>query len=179
MTDDREISAPRDAHALLPIVYDELRRVAAARLKKLPPGQTLQPTALVHEAYAELVRRGDPGWNGKGHFFAAAAHAMHDLLVDQARRKGAAKRGAGEVPVAIDESAVFAALDAKQEDLVAVSAAMQRLADRHPRQAEVARLKVFAGASEAEIAEMTDVNVRTVERDWRFARAFLLRELSR
>lgn len=171
--------AAEPADALLPVVYRELRALAARRLSKLAPGQTLQPTALVHEAYEELVRRGDPGWNGKGHFFAAAAHAMHDLLVDQARRKGALKRGAGAAPLAIDESAIFAAIDAEQEDVVAVSAAMQRLAERYPRHAEVARLKVFAGASETEIAEMTDVNVRTVERDWRFARAFLLRELSR
>ena len=175
-----EASRPRPAGApdLLPGVYDELRKLAAARLRRLPPGQTLQPTALVHEAYAELVRRGDPGWNGKGHFFAAAARAMHDLLVDQARRKGAQKRGGGVAPASLDESVVAAALGSPPDDLIALDAAMDRLAERHPRQAEVARLRIFVGLDEAEIAEAHGVTTRTVERDWRLARAFLLRELS-
>ena len=167
------------ARELLPLVYAELRVLASRRLAKLPPGQTLQPTALVHEAYVELVGKGDPGWNGRGHFFGAAARAMHDILVDQARKKGAVKRGAGARATSLDESVVAQAAESDPAELLAISAALEKLRDAHARQAEVAMLRTFAGLTEAEIAEMHGTTARTVERDWRFAQAFLLRELSR
>jgi RNA polymerase sigma factor (TIGR02999 family) len=167
------------AHELLPLVYRELRRLAEARLRKLPPGQTLQPTALVHEAYLALVDGGDPGWAGRAHFFGAAARAMRDILVDDLRRKGAAKRNGGQRAVSLDEEQVARALGVPADDLLAVSQALERLGQEHPRQAEVAMLRGFAGLSEAEIAELFEVTTRTVERDWRFAKAFLARELTR
>ena len=169
----------QSASELLPLVYDELRRLAALRLRKLPPGQTLQPTALVHEAFLELVGSGDPGWNGRRHFFGAAARAMHDILVDQARRKAAAKRGGGEHADTFDESAVLSPLGTAPEDVIALSRALDKLRVDHPRRAEVAMLKTFAGLTEEEIAVLHEVTERTVERDWRFAQAFLLRELER
>ena len=165
------------ADELLPLVYAELRKLAAARLRRLPPGQTLQPTALVHEAYVELVGRGDPGWNGRGHFFGAAAQAMHDILVDQARRKGALKRGGDQVRDEYDEHALADTLGTDRVDVLALSAALDRLRAAHPRPAAIALLKLFGGADDAEIAAAHDITTRTVERDWRFARAFLAREL--
>jgi RNA polymerase sigma factor (TIGR02999 family) len=167
------------AAELLPLVYGELRRLAKVRLARLPPGQTLQPTALVHEAFAELVGKGDPGWNGRGHFFGAAAHAMHDILVDQARRKGARKRGGDRVRDSLDDSALGAPIGAPAADVLAVSVALERLRAEHPRAAAVAMLKVFGDAADADVAALHEVTTRTVERDWRFARAFLARELSR
>lgn len=170
---------PQAADALLPLVYSELRLLAERRLKKLPPGQTLQPTALVHDAYLELVGKGDPGWNGRGHFFGAAARAMHDLLVDQARRKSAQKRGGDLDRQTLDDSRVARAVTTEPEDVITLSRALDALRSAHPRQAEIAMLKTFAGLEEAEIAEMHGVSARTVERDWRFAQAFLRREMAR
>lgn len=164
---------------LFPRVYDELRRLAAARLARLPPGQTLQPTALVHEAFIELTRGAPVGFRGRAHFFGVAARAMRDLAVDAARRKGAQKRGGGAERVALDEGAIAGLAGVSAEDAIALDRALARLRDAHPRQAEVAALRVFAGLSEAEIAEVHGVTARTVERDFRFARAFLARELSR
>lgn len=167
------------AAELFPLVYGELRELAAARMRRLPPGQTLQPTALVHEAFLKLIDGREVGFQGRGHFFGAAALAMRDILVDAARRKGALKRGAGEVPLELDETVVARAADVGTEDMIALAQAIERLRGAHPRQAEVVMLKTFAGLSEAEIAQLFDVNVRTVERDHRFAHAFLRRELSR
>lgn len=177
------------AAELLPLVYAELRKLAEARMRRLPPGQTLQPTALVHEAYVKLVNGGDESkakanaqWNGRAHFFGAAAQAMRDILVDAVRRKGAAKRGGDEQHVAWDESQITqVALEggAAKEDLVALDVALSRLHAAHPRQAEVTMLKMFAGLTEAEIAQLHGVTERTIERDFRFAQAFLLREMSR
>lgn len=169
------------AAELLPLVYGELRRLAEARLARLPPGQTLQPTALVHEAFVELVGRGDPGWNGRGHFFGAAAQAMHDILVDRARRKGAQKRGGDLDRGTFDEQALARTLGGElaELDVLALSEALATLRAAHPRPAAVALLKLFGGADDADIAALHEVTVRTVERDWRFARAYLLRELER
>ena len=166
------------ADELLPLVYAELRKLAEARLRKLPPGQTLQPTALVHEAFVELVGKGDPGWNGRGHFFGAAAQAMHDILVDQARRKGARKRGGDQVPASFDEGALGASLGAENVDTLAISAALDKLRAAHPRPAAIALAKLFAGADDADLAALHEITTRTVERDWRFARAFLAKELA-
>ncbi|MDX2089144.1 MAG: ECF-type sigma factor [Kofleriaceae bacterium] len=167
------------ANELLPLVYRELRRLAEVRLRKLPPGQTLQPTALVHEAFLELVGNGDPRWNGRGHFFGAAAQAMHDILVDQARRKAAKKRGGDQVREELDEGALGASIGVDVVDVLAVTAALEQLRLEHPRAAEVAMLKVFGDAEDADIAALHEITTRTVERDWRFARAYLARELAR
>jgi RNA polymerase sigma factor (TIGR02999 family) len=173
------------ADALLPAVYRELRALAANRLSKLPAGQTLQPTALVHEAYLALVERGDPGWQGRAHFFGAAARAMHEVLIDRARKKGAAKRNHGHKPAALDDAlldaidgaAIGRSLGVPPEDVLGVAVALEKLVTAHPRQGEVALFKAFAGLEDTELAEHLGVTTRTVERDWRFARAFLAKEL--
>ena len=158
------------AAALLPRVYRELRSLAAARLRRLPAGQTLQATALVHEAYLALIGRQDPGWNGRGHFFGAAAQAMREILIDQARRKAALESDElGDIGVAGELPA---------EDLLALDAAITRLQAEHPDRAQVVVLRYFGGLPEAEIAEVLGVSTRTVERAWRFARAYLHAALS-
>jgi RNA polymerase sigma factor (TIGR02999 family) len=169
---------PGAGRDLLPLVYAELRRLAAARLARLPAGQTLQPTALVHEAYLGLVGKGDPGWKGRAHFFGAAAMAMHDILVERARRRAAQKHGAGLLREDVDSISVLAPSGLPVEDVLTLSNALERLKDRHPDRAEVAMLKTFAGLTDEEIAELRGVNVRTIERHWRFARAWLERELA-
>ena len=167
---DREAAA-----ALLPRVYAELRALAAARLRRAPPGQTLQATALVHEAYLALVGGQDPGWSGRGHFFGAAAQAMREIVIDQARRKAAVKRGGGLQREAIDVDAVELVVGdgLPGEDLLALDEALTRLQAEHPERARVVLLRHFGGLSEVEIAELLGVSVRTVERAWRFARAWL------
>lgn len=165
------------ADRLLPLVYGQLRQLAAARLARLAPGQTLGPTALVHEAYLGLVERGDPGWKGRGHFFGAAARAMHDIVVERARRRAAEKRGGGARHEDVDAISIAAPDGAAVEDVLALSEALARLAAEHPRRHEVAMLRTFAGLSEEEIAELHGVSTRTIEREWRFARAWLAREL--
>ncbi|HVV83389.1 MAG TPA: ECF-type sigma factor [Kofleriaceae bacterium] len=176
---ERLARGERDAaSALLPLVYEELRRLARARLARLPAGQTLQPTALVHEAYVELIGRGDPGWNGRGHFFGAAAQAMHDILVDHARRKGALKRGGDLARDEYDEHALADTLGTDAVDVLSLSSALERLRGEHPRPAAIAMGKLFAGADDADLAAAHEITVRTVERDWRFARAYLAKELA-
>jgi RNA polymerase sigma factor (TIGR02999 family) len=171
------------AAELLPLVYEELRKLAHARMQKIPPGQTLQPTGLVHEAYVKLVSGGDEKapWNGRAHFFGAAAQAMRDILVDAARKKAALKHGGAQERVDWDSSRITSVVDdgAAREDLISLDEALSKLRAAHPRQAEVTMLKMFAGLTDAEIATMQDVTERTIERDFRFAQAFLLRELAR
>ncbi|MCP4246298.1 MAG: sigma-70 family RNA polymerase sigma factor [bacterium] len=167
----------RAAEELLPLVYAELRRLAEARMAKTPPGGTLQPTALVHEAYLRLVGSGDPGWKGRHHFFGAAAQAMRDILVEQARRKARLKRGGDRKRVDIDP-ANFAG-EPQAEEIVAVDEALKRLEQQDARSAEIVLLRYFAGLTEAEIAAALDLSERTVRRDWRYARSWLQRELSR
>ena len=163
------------AAALLPRVYGELRTLAAARLRRAAPGQTLQATALVHEVYLALVGKADPGWSGRGHFFGAAAQAMREIVIDQARRKAAVKRGGGLQREAIDVDAVELVVGdgLPGEDLLALDEALTRLQAEHPERARVVLLRHFGGLSEVEIAELLGVSVRTVERAWRFARAWL------
>jgi len=170
---------PQAAEALLPIVYDELRRLASSRMAALAPGQTLQPTALVHEAYLKLVGRQDPGWNGRGHFFGAAARAMREILVDRARRRSREKRGGGHRRVSLSDTLLLAAdFDGLADELLDLDGALQRLEIEHPRHAEVVLLRYFAGLGNEDAAAALGVSARTVERDWRFARAWLHRELS-
>lgn len=172
-----EETGDRRAHAaadLLPAVYAELRRLAAAQLAQLRPGQTLQPTALVHEVYMKLVGQADPGWDGRRHFFGAAAQAMRELLVEHVRRKTAQKRGGGRALESLDDSLLIEDGGPRLDDVLAVDAALARLEADHPRKARVAIMRYFGGLSDEEIAEGLGVTTRTVERDWRFARAYLV-----
>jgi RNA polymerase sigma factor (TIGR02999 family) len=163
------------AAALLPVVYTELRRLAAALAGRLPPGQTLQPTAIVHEAYLRLVGDQDPGWHGRRHFFGAAARAMRNILVEQARRKGAHKHGGGARRVELAEG--LAIIEPPADDLLAVDEAIQKLQADKPHLAEIAMLRYFAGLSVNETATVLGISASTVAREWRFARAWLARQL--
>jgi RNA polymerase sigma factor (TIGR02999 family) len=164
------------AQDLLPMVYDELRSLARARLRKLIPGQTLQPTALVHEAYLRLVGGEDPGWDGRGHFFAAAARAMRQIVVEQARRKMALKRGGDRRRVASDQAVPV--VEPPSDDILAVDEAVKRLERDDPRKGQIVNLRFFARLTTAETASALGVSVGTVEREWRYIRAWLRRELS-
>jgi RNA polymerase sigma factor (TIGR02999 family) len=167
-------AAERDAvvEELLPLVYGELRRLAAARMARLGPGQTLQATALVHEAYLKLTGRTDPGWQGRAHFIVAAAQAMRDILADHLRSKGSLKRG-GHLRRVHTDTVMELTSDGPSVDDLAVEEALERFEAVHPRQAEVVTLSFFGGLSNAEIAEVLGRSTRTVERDWRFAKAWL------
>lgn len=177
---DDIMSTERDGRLLLEQLYTELRKLAEARLRRLRPGQTLQPTALVHEAYLRLMNTNEPAWNGRAHFFGAAARAMRDILVDRARRKLARKRGGGQVRV--HETVTF--VDAEEsfqlaaEDLLALHSALEKFQEEHPEAAELALLRYFSGLSIQEIAELQGAPVRTIERKWTFARSWLKRALS-
>jgi RNA polymerase sigma factor (TIGR02999 family) len=162
----------RAAAELLPLVYAELRRLAAARLAGEKAGHTLQPTALVHEAYLRLVggERGQ-NWNGRGHFFAAAAEAMRRILVDHARRKKSAKRGGGRERLDLD--AIDVAIADWPEDLVVLDEALGRLAAIDPKAARLVHLRFFAGLPIPEVAEVLGMSPRTADRLWAYARAWL------
>lgn len=160
---------------LLPLVYQELRRLARARMAAAPPGNTLQPTALVHEAFLRLVGSGDPGWNGRAHFFGAAAQAMRNILVDQARRKAAIKHGGAAARVSAEPDDL--AIEPPAEDLLALDEALQLLEAEDPDAARVVLLKHFAALDDDEIATALQVSTRTVRREWRFARAWLQQKL--
>ena len=167
---------PRAARELLPLVYDELRRLAAARLAHEAPGQTLDATALVHEAYLRLVGPADARrWKDRGHFFAAAAQAMRNLLVDHARRKRRDKHGGGRRRVELDESVPAPA--GREPDLLALDEALTRLAAADPEAAAVVQLRYFAGLSVEQAAEALGTSRATAYRHWAFARAWLLHEL--
>ncbi len=168
---------PKAAEQLLPVVYDELRRLAAWRLANEKPGQTLEATALVHEAYLRLVGKEDPQWNGRRHFFGAASEAMRRILVENARRKKRLKHGGGLERV--DVNAVDIPCPMPDEDLLAMDEALDRLAEVDPRAAEVVKLCFFVGLTQEQVARQLDVSVATVERVWSFARAWLFRELQK
>ena len=172
---DRAEPEMQPAAELLPVVYAELRRLAAALAGRLPPGQTLQPTALVHEAYLRLVGDQDPGWHGRRHFFGAAARAMRDILVEQARRKGAHKHGGDARRIELTEG--LAIIEPPSDDLLAVDEAIQKLQAEKPHLAEIAMLRYFAGLSVDETAAMLGMSASTLAREWRFARAWLVRQL--
>src|SRR4051812_42593629 len=160
---------------LLPVVYDELRQLAAQKMARESPGQTLQATALVHEAYLRLVGADDPGWDGRGHFFAAAAEAMRRVLVDNARRKAAEKRGGRCERRDLD--GLDLAAPAPPEDLLALDEALAKLEARDAVKARLVKLRYFAGLSEQDAAEALGVSRATAHRHWRYARAWLLNEL--
>jgi RNA polymerase sigma factor (TIGR02999 family) len=163
------------AAELLPLVYDELRQLARIKLAREKPGQTLQPTALVHEAYLRLVGATDPGWEGRRHFFAAAAEAMRRILIERARRRAAEKHGGGAERVTLQDVAADEAV--APETLLAVDAALTRLESIDPEMADVVKLRYFAGMSVEETAESLQLSPRTVNRHWTGARAWLQREL--
>ena len=168
---------PSAASQLLPLVYDELRKLAAHRLAHQTPGQTLQPTALVHEAYLRLVA--DPegsDWDNRGHFFAAAAEAMRRILVENARRKGRRKRGGGLTRLDFG-AAEQVTVPEVREDLLALDEALTKLTSVDPPAAQLVQLRYFAGLSIPEAARALGVSSRTADRLWAFARAWLLREL--
>ena len=166
---------------LLGLVYAELRALAASALRGERAGHTLQPTALVHEAWLRLVGAGPTDWTCRAHFFGAAARAMRQVLVDHARARGAAKRGGGRGRVEADEASLLdlsvAAWEERALDLLALDEALQRLAAADPRAARVVELRFFAGLEMAEVARVLSVSLPTVERDWRLARLWLRAEI--
>ncbi len=166
---------PHAAGRLLPLVYDELRRLAAQRLRHERPGQTLQATDLVHEAYVRLVGDADPGWNSRGHFFTAAAEAMRRILVENARRKKCLKRGGDLARQDVEEEQLVA--PEPREDLLALDEALGRLAERNRQAANLVQLRYFAGLTLPEAAEALGVSPRTAGRLWAYARAWLRREV--
>jgi RNA polymerase sigma factor (TIGR02999 family) len=171
---------PGDAQAasrLLPLVYDELRRLAAWHLANEKPGQTLQATALVHEAYLRLAGPDNPQWNGRRHFFGAAAEAMRRILVENARRKKRLKHG-GHLE-RVDADAVDLPAPMPDDELLAMDEALDRLGEVDCRAAEVVKLCFFVGLTQEQAAKELDVSVATVERTWSFARAWLFREIQK
>jgi RNA polymerase sigma factor (TIGR02999 family) len=167
--------APARANELLPLVYEELRKLAAARMAHESPCQTLQPTALVHEAWLRLVGDANPKFDGRAHFFAAAAEAMRRILIDNARRKRALRHGGGQARV--DIQAVEIAAAARDDELLAVHEAVDKLAAEDVGLAELVKLRFFVGLTNKEAAEVLGVSEPTVERRWAFARAWLYREI--
>jgi len=163
-----------DSAHLLPLLYDELRRLARSRMARMAPGNTLQPTALVHEAYVRLAASGTR-WNGKGHFFGAAARAMRQILVDQARRKKAVKHGGHQERIDVDE--IDIAVEFPLEDMLALDQALDRLQRDDPRKAEILMLRYFAGLEREEVADILGISIRTVDREWSFAVARLQKEI--
>ena len=164
---------PRAAEQLLPLVYDELRRLAAERLAHEKPGQTLQATALVHEAYLRLVDtdRADP-WNSRGHFFAAAAEAMRRILIDRARHKQTHKAGGGRRRLDLDD--IEQALEEENCDrLLALDEALRQLEVENPRKAEMVKLRFFAGLTAEQAAAALGISLSTAEKDWAYARSWL------
>jgi RNA polymerase sigma factor (TIGR02999 family) len=164
------------ASELLPHVYAQLRRLAARKMSGERPGHTLQATALVHEAYLRLVGNGETTWDGRAHFYDAAAEAIRRILIESARRKGRAKQG-GDLRRETLDSVNLTGKPVPVEDIASVDAAIRRLEKRDERAATIVRLRFFAGLETAEIAAFLDVTDRTVRRDWAMARAWLYREL--
>ncbi|PTX90637.1 RNA polymerase subunit sigma [Opitutus sp. ER46] len=171
---------PHAAEQLLPLVYDELRRLAAARMARERPGQTLQPTALVHEAWLRLGGDAQPAWANRAHFFAAAAEGMRRILVDAARRKQAARHGGGLAKLSASETGFdVAALAEDDEELLRLNEALDALAAHDPRKAELVKQRYFAGLTLEEAGEVLGISPRTAKRDWAYARAWLFNEMQR
>jgi RNA polymerase sigma factor (TIGR02999 family) len=167
-----------DRHAadqLLPLVYDELRRLAAQKLAPEKPGQTLQPTALVHEAWLRLVGDAEPRWENRGHFFAAAAEAMRRILVDQARRRKAQKRGGTARRVPWDDR--FAVADPQDDELLALDEALAELERHDPQAAQLVKLRYFSGLTHQQAAESLGISRRVADRVWAVAKAWLYQRM--
>lgn len=165
----------RAAQKLLPLVYDELRRLAAAKMAQEAPGQTLQPTALVHEAWLRLVGSDKEHWNGRGHFFGAAAEAMRRILIDRARKRHRKRHGHGLVRIDIGQLDV--AISTDDDLLLRVNEALEKLETEAPDKARLVKLRFFTGLSVSEAAEALGIAPATAKRHWTFARAWLLAEL--
>ena len=174
--DEKFAGEAQPAAELLAQLYTELRRLAGVLTRQLPPGQTLQPTALVHEAYLRLVRNQDPGWEGRRHFFGAAAQAMREILIEQARRKASQKHGGQAQRVELGEGLAW--IEPPADDLLALDEAIQQLHAEDVHLAEIVQLRYYAGLSVEETAAVVGASESTVKRDWRFARAWLARRLS-
>jgi RNA polymerase sigma factor (TIGR02999 family) len=168
---------PNAAAELLPLVYHELRRLAAARMAHERPDQTLQPTALVHEAWLRLAGHENQAWNGRAHFFGAAAEAMRRILIENARRKGAARHGGGQARLDIEEIEISAA--GTDDELLAVHEALDKLATRDRQKAELVKLRYFVGLTTEEAAKVLGISVPTADRWWIFCRAWLFEEIER
>jgi len=167
---------PSASAELLPMIYDELRKLAAARLAQERPGQTLQATALVHEAYVRLVgANGSDLWDSRGHFFAAAAEAMRRILVEAARRKGRVKRGGGMQRCDMDLADLVT--EEIREEIVALDVALDEFARDQPEKAELVKLRYFAGLTSAEAAGVLGISTATADRYWRYARAWLAQRI--
>jgi RNA polymerase sigma factor (TIGR02999 family) len=163
------------ADKLVPLVYAELRRIAASKLRSERGGHTLQPTALVHEAWLRLMQQHDSGWQNRAQFFAIAAQAMRRILVDHARKRHAAKRGDGEAPVDIDDISRILTVTLPDERLLALDEALKALATLDARQARIIELRFFGGLSVEETASVLEVSPTTVKREWATGRAWLFR----
>lgn len=166
---------PKAAGKLLEVVYEELRRLAAFKVAQEAPGQTLQATALVHEAWLRLAGSANPKFENRGHFFSAAAEAMRRILIDRARRKLTQRHGGGYERVELDGYDLAA--PESDEQLLAVHDALDKLAKDHPVQAELVKLRYFAGLTNEEVAQLLDISVSTAKNYWAFSRAWLLREI--
>lgn len=162
---------------LFPLVYRELHRIAKRSMAHQNADQTLQTTAMIHEAYLKLAGGSSPSWKNRAHFFGVAAKAMRHVLVDHARRRGAEKRGGQNQVLQLDENLAIA--DGPAREIIQLDDALRVLAASYPRQAEVVELRYFAGLSVEEAARTLDVSPETVARDWRFAKSFLRREMLR
>jgi RNA polymerase sigma factor (TIGR02999 family) len=168
---------PQAASALLPLVYDELRRLAEVKMRHERPDQTLQATALVHEVYLRMVDPQDQRrWRGRWQFFAAAAEAMRLLLIDRARRRSRLKRGGGFARVSLDDAEGMTITE-PPNDLLALDEALSELAAKHPEKAQLVKLRFFAGLTIAQAAEALDISVATADRHWAYARAWLHRRI--
>lgn len=168
---------PYNGDQLLPLVYNELRVLAAGRMANEHDTQTLQPTALVHEAWLRLASSGEPIWQNRAHFFAAAAEAMRRILIDRARRKRADKRGARAEHVDLDH--VDLATDTSETTLLVIDDALEKLTKEDRQAAELVKLRFFVGMNYEDAAQYLDMSVRTAKRSWTFARAWLYRELTK
>ena len=168
---------PKASEELLPLIYDELRRLAAVKMADQPPGHTLQPTALVHEAYLRLVGSEKQKWQNRRHFFAAAAEAMRHILVDSARKKARLKRGGDWQRLDLDD--VEVAADADPDSLLAVHEALEEFFREDPEKAELVKLRFFGGLSLPQAAQAMGLSLATAKRHWTFARAWLYRHISK
>jgi len=169
----------RATDELLPLVYEELRRLAAQKMSRELPGQTLQATALVHEAYIRLVGSEAQNWGGRIHFFSAAAEAMRRILIEKARRKKSQKRGGDKKRVELDESILVAPEDIGPDDLLALNEALEKLADKDRAKADLVKLRVFAGLTGKQAADILDISESKASEDLTYARAWLCLEINR
>ncbi len=167
--------APSALDTLTPLVYAELRRLAGSYMRSEAPGHTLQPTALVHEAFLRMVARDAPDCQNRSHFYGVASHLMRQILIDHARTRHAGKRGGGKAHISLEENLVVS--PEREADLVALDDALERLSALDPRKTQVVELRFFGGLSVEESAEALKVSEVTVRRDWQFAKAWLVREL--